>query len=109
MANDIGVQAIIEAAKNVKDDELWNLDVTLAKLIFPYIKKFREVHIGYPSALPSDEAWNKILDEIIWSFENYEEFNPYGSITQKEDHDEYEDKIDKGIDLFSEWFRSLWI
>ena len=108
MANDIGVQAIIEAAKNVKDDELWNLDVTLAKLIFPYIKKFREVHIGHPSSI-TDKQWEEILDDIVWSFENYEISNPYDYRIQRNKYDKYEIKKQKGIDLFSEWFRSLWI
>ena len=109
MDNDIGVQAIIEAAKNIKDDELWNLDVTLAALILPYMKKFREVHIGHPSTLPSDEAWDEILDDIVWSFENYEISNPYSPATQLKEFEEYGDRVTKGIDLFAKWFGSLWI
>ena len=111
MDNDIGVQAIIEAAKNVKDDELWNLDVTLAALIFPYMKKFREVRIGHPSPLRSDEAWDEILDKIIFSFEAIanDKGNPYDSWIEKAAYDNYELEIQKGLGLFGVWFRSLWI
>ena len=85
--------------------ELWGLDYTLAKYILPRLIKFKENAEGYPSGITWEE-YLIILDKMIWSFDyiikseysrNYEEY-------KKED-----DRYREGMDLFSEYFRSLWI
>jgi len=66
-----------------KDEELWSLDVTIAKFILPRLKKFKKV-TGCPGQFLLDEEgnlrqdpgfvkdaeqrWQDILDKMIWSF-----------------------------------------
>ena len=33
------------------------------------MKRFKEIHVGYPAHLKSDLIWNKYLDKMIIAFE----------------------------------------
>ena len=84
--------------------EMWSLDYTLAKYILPRLKKFKEVCCGYPCPLTEDE-YEEILNKMIWSFDY---------IVKEEIHTiEEKEKLDKqcqeGLNLFAEYFRSLWL
>lgn len=53
----------------IRQEELWNLDFTLAKYILPRLQKFRSMErLGYPAKLNGEEEWNEILDKIIYAF-----------------------------------------
>lgn len=69
-----------------KDDELWDLDLTIAQFVLPRLVKFQKTTKGYPCRLVVDDnvdlssisdseddeyvtLWNNILDKMIWSFE----------------------------------------
>lgn len=99
--------------------ELWSLDSTIAKFIAPRLKKYKECPKSYPCSLAYDEngnikkgrkeegyckktekEWNKMLDKMIFSFENYELIHQHDTETNK--------KIDEGIKLFAEYFSALW-
>jgi hypothetical protein len=73
---------------SVTYDDLWNGDVTLARVIYPFLKKYRKMydkqdgHPGYPAVFASDptreagpdnpdkfDEWLKCLDRMIYSFE----------------------------------------
>lgn len=96
------------------DDELWNLDRTIAKFILPRIKRFKKFRNGYPDELLNGdwneerekiavEQWDKILDNMIECFEiivSDDFFCP--SVEQ-------ELKIKEGLKLFSKYFMHLWI
>lgn len=51
------------------DTELWNLDYTMMKFMYPRIKAFRENTCGWPGSLESEEEWFEILDKILGAFD----------------------------------------
>lgn len=83
------------------DSETWSLDASLAKLIIPRLKRFREVTIAYPHELTFKE-WQSILDKMIDSFEWFAsdarfDYKP----------GEYE-KAQEGVELFAKYYGGLW-
>lgn len=62
------------------DDDVWNADHTLALVILPVLQKIKETNNGFCQVdkddLPDgfdledgEAAWNELLDQMIWSFE----------------------------------------
>jgi tRNA-dihydrouridine synthase len=122
----------------VSDSECWSLDWTLTNFILPRLKHFKKinVHTHPPDITP--EQWDKILDELIWTFEymhDEEKFNPtpmfryevdnmddyFKNIKrektpeQKQAWEEYlkkneelEERRKKGMLLFAEYYQQLW-
>ena len=85
------------------DDETWCLDHTLAKHIVPRLKRFKELNNGHPGEL-TEKKWDKILDEMIWTFEFLEdEDKRYGD----ESAEDWK-RIDKGLKLFGKYYYHLW-
>lgn len=83
------------------DSETWSLDYSLAKVILPRLKRFRDLSIGFPSDLSEDE-WQEMLNKMIAAFE----------FAASEDRwmaspEEY-DKHHEGIKLFAEHYWALW-
>jgi len=76
------------------DEDTWNLDIHLAKLIYPRLVRFKEIAcvvIDWPLN-EIIEAFRLIVDENVDFFnepENYE-------------------KIKKGLKLFAEYYFKLW-
>jgi hypothetical protein len=94
----------------IADHDLWNLDFTLAKVIHPALIKFRSQLHSCPSTLTFDE-WKDYLDKMIWSFEQIVNDEPdEPDITKdNETYLAYHDRIQEGLNLFSKYFRNLWI
>lgn len=116
----------------IDDYDIWGLDVTLAYIILPAIKKMKEAKAGVPGVMydhkPDDlnitlekeekatRLWNEVLDDIIWSFEqviadysgerlsNYETNDGY-DWTKRRD---YLARVQKGFDLFGKYYTSFW-
>ena len=44
--------------RGYSDDELWNLDATIAEWIVPRLKTFKEKNCGYPIDVSSKEEWD---------------------------------------------------
>ena len=135
-------------------EESWDFKSALANWALPRLKHMKDNLHGYPSCLIPEEKWeeisagkdhatnyplgmkewNKILDKIIWSFENHDN-EP--SPTEPENYDsrcnmikyddgstEYEHlddrpwdwteceahdkKIQEGLDLFAKYYKDLW-
>lgn len=82
------------------DSETWSLDHSLAKLILPRLKRFKELNNGIPYGL-NEENWNAALDKMIAGFEVHVK----GSWQA--------DKKDmviarRGIALFAKYYPCLW-
>lgn len=94
--------------------DLLNVDITLANLIVPVLKKFKKYQSGchfvsnkdvprnIKSNIDFDEnKWNWLLDELIWTF------------TQIKNDKAYSDKIlkrkENGLRLFGKYYTSIWI
>jgi len=54
------------------DSVTWNLDQQIAEWLAPKLRRFKELHNGYPHN-STPEKWNIELDEMIWSAEWYAE------------------------------------
>jgi hypothetical protein len=80
------------------DTELWNLDTTIISFTLPRLKEFRKNIIGYPSQI-SEKKWKRILDNIIWSFEQY----------MKDDvlQEDYKKYI-RGFKYFGKYLPNMW-
>jgi len=116
------------------DGDWYNLSYYLCGIIVPCIKKLKEKGSSYPTSLDSQKSpvkkWQSILDNIIYTFETFrkvidikveyiplQEYTPklrkklvarykkYGIkvLTKKEI-----EKVEKGFDLFKEYFLNLW-
>jgi hypothetical protein len=86
------------------DSETWSLDHSLAKLILPRLKRFKELNIGRPHEL-TWEQWNEYLDQMIQAFEwlsseSYWDFGPESELKS--------DRAQQGLDIFSKYYMHLW-
>ena len=87
-----------------KADNIWDLNVCIAKFIYPKLKEFKESPKGCPMELTPEE-WDKILDKMIRAFEAYAKSE--GDIWEWSG-EEYTMAIE-GLNLFGKWFFDLWI
>lgn len=87
------------------DSETWSLDVSLAKLILPRLKRFKEITIGIP-ADKNEGEWNNDLDKMIAAFEWYasEKCFDWGDPQLNKNRE----MADEGIKLFAENYNKLW-
>ncbi|NEZ47817.1 hypothetical protein FDF74_11555 [Clostridium niameyense] len=91
----------------ITNEELWDLDYTIAKFILPRLIRFKElvsdnkgIH-SYPADLKNMEEWIAILDKMINSFEILKnEFI-------KNNRENYEKYIE-GMNLFAKYISDLW-
>lgn len=116
--------------------DTWSIDYTLSHIIYPLLVKFKEIHHSYPlvddedvpkgHGLRSNELekndkeenygwdsnaekrWNWVLDEMIWSFEQLATDKEEKFIEDKEERDKYEEKLQKGFDLFGKYYQAMW-
>jgi len=115
------------------DRQLWSLDYTIAKFIYPRLKRFQNP-MGHPYELDY-KTWVKYINEMTEAFRliildnndlDYSDlkFNFYKGEKNKnrlmievdEEKDkirnkiieERNDQIERGLELFSKYFRSLW-
>ncbi len=83
--------------------ELWNLNMAIAEFIVPRLKAFKINSQGVGLCDMTQEEWNKILDEIIWTFEFTK--NYYNN------DDKFNNKLwtrhEKGLKLFAKHFNGL--
>lgn len=96
--------------------DMWNLDHTLALIIHPALVKFRkglDTCGSHPSEITFEE-WEEVIDKMIFSFYTIsndwffeDKFFREGKFYDKE-YDEYQEKIQEGLNLFGKWFRALW-
>lgn len=83
------------------DSDTWSLDSTIAEFVLPRLIRFKELNNGHPGNLTWDE-WNNILDDMIWSMQAIVDDKQYNY------DKETDERIQKGLDLFGEYFLGLW-
>lgn len=83
--------------------ELWNLDSTIAKFVYPRLKAFYNDGdmVGYPGRL-TENKWNDILKSMIKAFDIIVNKNII-DFTEKE-----RKQVNNGLRLFAEYFFDLW-
>lgn len=115
-------------------EQAWNFNTHCAKYVVPRLKQLRSFDESHPSSLGSVEEWHKILDKIIWSFENlYNDPEPiypqnYDKrwLVKKLDNGykvyssadkrpisftpikEHNKKVQEGLMLFAQYYQDLW-
>ena len=99
------------------DQELWDLSTSLSKYILPRLKAFREMERwGVPGSICTKhhatggnaKEWNKIIDKMIWSFEEVIDEKRFPKKMNPESIKKYIDRKQEGLDLFAKYFESLW-
>jgi hypothetical protein len=85
------------------DSDTWSLDHTIAIFALPRLKRYIEITDGrfHINGLSNDE-WLEILNEIKWLFEQYQNGNIY-SFDRK-----LNERADKAVKLFGEYYQYLW-
>lgn len=92
----------------IREEELWSLDVTLAKYILPRLIKFKDINdMSYPSEFESHEKWHEIIDKMIYSFKYIIKRND-GMLGNLEEEKKRREKYKEGMRLFAEHFIDLW-
>lgn len=81
--------------------ELWNLDATIAKFIYPRLKVFAENADGCHPSDVTQEEWNDILKRMVNGFELLS--------SDRMKSDEEAQLEDDALDLFAQWFNGLWL
>jgi len=113
----------------IDDYDLWNLDITLAMIILPALKKIKKNKYGAPWVKDKDvpkklrrpkgtkpwdqdkqyfERWDYVLDEMIFAFEHIikQDNTLYKG---PEDLKKINKRIQNGLRLFGKYYRALWI
>lgn len=112
--------------------DTWNVDITLADIIVPLLKKFKELkhthalienddvpeHLrtNYENGFPENslERYDWYLDELIWTFSQLTtdaDWDAQYYSKNNIDHEnlkKHSERIDNGLRLFGKYFRSLW-
>lgn len=98
-------------------DETWSLCTSIAVFVIPRLKYFRENTCGYPPPFKTLKAWQKVLDKMIFSFENILKYNGFGDFPEeylvkyKNNKDAmfaYYKDLSNGFKLFGKHFAKLW-
>lgn len=105
--------------------DTWNMDQTLALIIHPMLVQLKKTTHGYPSNL-TEERWNKLLDEMIWAFEQKmdEDWHDqyYGPLVDNPDSfmgqdfewvdldglQKHQERMTQGFRLFGRYYENLW-
>lgn len=106
----------------INNYDSWNADITLAMVILPVLKGFKETKYTIPRVDDEDvpdeiksmnaprvesewdmddfyeNRWDYVLDEMIWTFSEL--------LSNKYDFDN--ERIDNGLRLFGKYYRGLW-
>lgn len=90
--------------KKIPFRDLINLDFTLAQFIIPRLERFKEEAVGWPAiSFETFEDWMVAIDKMIWSFKYA--INDDSFLYDEEKEKRYEE----GMELFSRYFRNLWV
>jgi hypothetical protein len=84
------------------DRAIWSLDTYLADWVPTVLRRMKDC--GYPAEL-APEVWNAHLEDMAAGIESHHERNWSDWYNKRE---ETEARSAKGLQLFAEWFGSLW-
>jgi hypothetical protein len=93
------------------DSDLWNLDVSLAKVILPRLKAFAANHAGYPGSLTEgkgEEEWQSMLDRMVAGFDFIANSKMWSDFENIEEGMAAEKEAYEAVELFGKWFGGLW-
>ena len=122
MNNEFDPKAI---AKTIDVEELYDLDITIARFILPRLMVFKEHCELTPNLTMTREEWIQILDKMIYAFdriacqteEDTPEYKAYIKAIWNNEQDLADLKrdakaslkpISEGLSLYHKYYRSLW-
>lgn len=86
----------------IKAEELWSLDNTLAKYIYPRLEAYKKITYARPGDLTVAQ-WDAVLSKMLFSF---------AMIKADDWPSAFDESINKevqeGLKLFAEYFTALW-
>lgn len=86
------------------DCDVWDFDIYLSRIIKDGLKELKQWKDGYPCDV-SPKEWDKILSDIIYTFETEEKCLE----DFKHDSERNDDKRkNRGWVLFKKYFHNLW-
>ncbi len=114
-----------ELAKSIHVEELYDLDITIARFVLPRLIAFKEHNERTPRPTMSVKQWNEDLDKMIYAFRQIAcctemdtpEYKAYIRAIWNNEQDLYDLKraaksslkpINQGLSLYHKYFRSLW-
>jgi len=92
----------------IADQDVWNLNTYLAKIILVGLKEFKGAKAGWPWSYDLEgveltkEKWAEYVDAMIFSFKYHSE--PWEYNYGKEDYE----KVEFGLKVFAEYYGALW-
>ncbi len=106
--------------KGYCDKDLWNIDFWFMKIMPRMLQQFKETKHGSPSILGENdtdtdgmvkndtchEAWDKILDEMIFLFREMNEETCSRKNIYEEEHDRVHNEFEKKYGMFGEKLES---
>ncbi len=112
-------------AKTIDVEELYDLDVTIARFILPRLMAFKKHCERPPRMNMTSEEWDEVLDKMIYAFERIalqtEEDTPEYKAYIKAIWNNEEDLVDlkraakaslkpisEGLSLYHKYYRNLW-
>lgn len=109
-----------EGYADVTYEDVWSLDIRLARLIANHLRAFLKAekgpHGGAPGRLARElgtdkayDRWLNILRKMIYAFEEYQRKD--NSATDEADPEkerERKERIRAGMQLFVDYFENLW-
>ena len=112
-------------AQNIDIEELYDLDITIARFILPRLIAFKQHCERTPRLNMPKEEWNEILDKMIYAFdriacqteEETPEYKAYIKAIWNNEEDLADLKrdakaslkpISEGLSLYHKYYRSLW-
>ena len=93
------------------ESELWNLDLTIAKFVYPRLKDFFDSYpeTYCPSDVGSYKEWMDVGNKMISTFKKIIELGEYKKRNEvTTDNDSDVKYISEGLELFVKYFNYLW-
>lgn len=89
------------------DAETWGLDSVIVEFVLPRLKRFKEIHNGFPGGGDmTEQKWEEILDKMIFAFEFYSMKDDWSE--NKPGFDLDYQNYEEGMRLFAKWLPHLW-
>ncbi|MCY4509488.1 MAG: hypothetical protein OXG35_21370 [Acidobacteria bacterium] len=105
-----------EVSVEIHDHDTWSADFTLALVAAPLLRYFRDEaggrhaigstdpqdfpETGDPAQTHDADRWSKLLDELVWTFEEIAKDDLMDRAT--------ETRVQNGLYLFGKYYRCLW-
>lgn len=96
-------------SKNIKEEELWSLDLTIAHFIGPRLRAFIDRHSDDGTIFEGEngETWKEVLEEIYFAI-CYNSHLSYFTEETKEEREVNSLRAEKGMDYFKKYWSALW-